>query len=310
MHKPVLLNEVLEALNPKENEIFVDATFGAGGYTRAILQKANCKVIAIDRDQNAIKIAEQFKLEFGSRFEFFNTTFSKIDSVLKSQKVDGIVGDFGVSSMQLDTPERGFSFLKEARLDMRMGDGSGLSAEWIVNSTPEVKLAEIIKQYGEERLAKKIANFIARERSVKKIETTTVLAKIITEAYGSEARYTKIHPATKTFQALRIFINNELAEIQELLEKSINLLNKNGRLVLVSFHSLEDGIVKDFIRRNTPIKKKQNKYASFSLKEEQLEEKSHFKVIINDVITPSEEELKENIRSRSAKMRFAIKEDI
>jgi 16S rRNA (cytosine1402-N4)-methyltransferase len=307
MHKPVLLKEVLDVLNPQNGETFVDATFGGGGYTKAILKNANCKVIALDRDETVIEIAKSIKEEFGERFSFFLTPFSKIDEVLVGQKVDGIVADFGVSSMQLDTDDRGFSFLKPAKLDMRMGVGAKCTAYHIVNSMPEPNLAEIIFKYGEERLAKKIANYIVRARCKTSIETTTELAQIIKEGYGSEAKYTKIHPATKTFQALRIYINEEMEEIQTLLEKSIHLLKSKGKLATVSFHSLEDGIVKDFLTQNSPEKKKVNKYAQFSKNIEEEEEVKSFITPQKGIITPSEDEIKENIRSRSARLRFAIK---
>ena len=306
MHKPVLLQEVLKALNPKDGDIFVDATFGGGGYTEAILQIAKCKVIALDRDETVLPKAQELKLKYGERFEFISTTFSSIDEAILNAKVDGIVADFGVSSMQIDNAERGFSFLKEAKLDMRMGLGAIHSAHNIVNSFSEPDLIEIISKYGEERLAKKIANYIIRARSLKTIETTTELTKIITDAYGSEARYTKINPATKTFQALRIFINNELWEIETLLAKSLNLLKTDGRLVLVSFHSLEDGIVKDFITKNIPQKKKVNKYAQFSVNKTE-DEQTALRVENKGIVVPSEVEIKENVRSRSARMRYAIK---
>ncbi len=308
MHKPVLLKEVLEALSPKDGEVFVDVTFGGGGYTKAILNSANCKVIALDRDENVIATAKELKAEFKERFEFFHTPFSQIESILNGAKVDGIVADFGVSSMQLDNANRGFSFLKDAKLDMRMGLGAKTSAYNVVNAMPEPELAEIISLYGEERLAKKIANYIIRARAKKPIETTLELAKLIEEGYGSEARYTKIHPATKTFQAIRIYINDELKEIETLLFSSINLLKKGGRLLTVSFHSLEDGLVKDFITKNSPEKKKVNKYAQFSknANEESLEEKA-FQIPQKGIITPTEEEMKENIRSRSSRLRVAFK---
>lgn len=306
MHIPVLLNEMLTALSPQENGVYVDATFGAGGYTKAILNSTNCKVIALDRDATVIPNTLKLKEEFGDRFEFHNTVFSKINEVVK-EKVDGIVADFGVSSMQLDTPERGFSFLKEGVLDMRMGNENLQTAKQIINQMPEPKLVEIISKYGEERLAKKIASFIARARSNKEINTTTELASIIYEAYGSEVRYTKIHPATKTFQALRIYINEELREIEILLEQSVNLLKSQGRLVCISFHALEDSIVKNFLGQNSKGKQKTNKYAQFSKSSPQEEKSCAFEFISKDIIIPSKEEVESNIRSRSARLRYAIR---
>lgn len=305
-HKPVLLQEALFYLSPKDGETYIDATYGAGGYTRAILEKANCKVIAFDRDENVLPIAEQFKSEFQDRFEFINTVFSKIDELGKA-KVDGIVADFGVSSMQLDVSERGFSFQNEGRLNMRMGYNQ-FSAFHVVNNFPETKLSEIIEKFGEERLHKKIANFIVAGRAKKPIETTTELAKIIESAYGKEAKYSKIHPATKTFQAIRIFINDELSEIESLLTKSIDLLKSGGKLVTVSFHSLEDSIVKEFLRKNSSKKKKINKYKTDLLDEEVI--LPPFEILTKNVIVPTAFEVRENIRSRSAKLRAAKKSGI
>lgn len=307
MHVPVLLKEVLQTLNPENGKVYIDATFGGGGYTKAILQSANCKVIALDRDESVFETAKQIKQEFGERFEFFHTPFSKIDEVLKGDKVDGIVADFGVSSMQFDLPERGFSFLKEGRLDMRMGKNGMHSAYTVVNQMPEPELIDIIFKYGQEKLAKKIAGYIVRARSKAPIQTTTELASLIYDAYGSEVRYSKIHPATKTFQAIRIFVNEELNEIEALLAKSIHLLNKGGRLICVSFHSLEDAIVKDFITKHSRHKQKINKYAEFSKSQPLVKEEYDFDIITKDIIVPSPEEVAQNIRSRSARLRGAIK---
>ena len=306
MHKPVLLKEVLESLNPQDGETYLDVTFGAGGYTTAILESCRCKVIAFDRDETVIPKALELKALYGDRFEFHHALFSELSEHLNERKVDAIVADFGVSSMQLDTEERGFSFGKSAKLDMRMGLGAKYSAFQVVNSFPETELVSIISKYGEERLARKIANFIVRERSRKPIETTVHLATIVKEAYGSEAKYTKINPATKTFQAIRIFINDELGEIEKLLQASVEVLNSKGRLLCVSFHSLEDGIVKEFLNENSHTKKKANKYAEFS-KNATEEENKAFELLTKGVIMPSEEEVKLNIRSRSARLRGGLK---
>lgn len=310
MHIPVLLNEVLSFLKPSKGEVYVDATFGLGGYCRAILESCNCSIIAIDRDENAVNLAREFKNKYGERFEFYNTNFSNITDVLAGRKVNGIVADFGVSSVQLDTAERGFSFLKDAKLDMRMSrllNGDKTSAFEVVNQFSEEKLANIILKFGEEKLAKKIASSIIRARVKNAITTTTELAKIIEEAYGSSIKYTKIHPATKTFQAIRIFINDELVEIETLLLKSKDLLVKGGRIICVSFHSLEDSIVKDFFNHNSASKEKINKYKSFSKIEKGLSEERYFNVITKSPITPSKQEISQNIRSRSAKLRCAIR---
>ena len=260
-HVPVMLNEVLKFMNPMDNEVYVDCTFGAGGYTEGILEKANCNVIGLDRDPSVKQFADIIKKKFNDRFDFYNIKFSDIESILNGNKVDGIVLDIGVSSMQIDNPERGFSFQKNSRLDMRMGNNQ-ISAYEIVNNTPEKELADIVR-------------------------------------FFYPVRKTKIDPATKTFQAIRIAVNGELDELKKILELSKTILKPNGRLVVVSFHSLEDKIVKDFIKKETSKGLKKDKYSK-------EENKADFELLTNKAITPTEEEIKNNVRARSAKLR-AIK---
>lgn len=292
-HIPVMLNEVLEYLNPKDDEIFVDCTFGAGGYARKILEKANCKLIGIDRDESVKIFADDVKIKFGDRFEFYNDKYSNIEKILDNRKVDGIVLDVGVSSMQVDNCDRGFSFQKNSRLDMRMGNNS-ISAYEIINNTPEEELANIIYNYGDEVKSRHIAKKIVELRKIKPIETTFELADIVRSFYICKKG--KIDPATKTFQAIRIAVNDELNELRKILEISKKVLNKDGRLVVVCFHSLEDKIVKDFVKQETNKGKKNDKYSKNIIK-------ADFELLTKKAITPNNREVQNNIRSRSAKLR-------
>ena len=247
-HYPVMLNEVVVALAPKDGEVYVDGTFGAGGYTRAFLNATDCTVIAIDRDPNALKIAEEFTQEFGKRFIFVQGCFGDaLELVHKAgfEKIDGFVLDVGVSSMQIDEASRGFSFRFDGPLDMRMGQ-EGDSAADLVNEMDEEALANVIYKYGEERLSRRIAKNIVKRRVENKFETTFDLADVVRATVPRKPQ-DKIDPATRTFQALRIAVNDELGELERGLEAAQCLLKEGGRLAVVSFHSLEDGIVKAFM---------------------------------------------------------------
>ena len=299
-HIPVLLHKMLDSLSPKNGNTYIDATFGAGGYTRAILENAQCNVVSFDRDPSTIQIAQEFTQEFGERFQFIHDKFSNIETYIA--QADGIVADFGISSMHVDNADRGFSFQKEAKLDMRMGKCE-ISAYSVINTFSEEKLASIIHEHSNERLAKKIAGMIFHTRKKQDIQTTTELAQIIYEAYNKPQHY-KIHPATKTFQAIRIYVNQELREIQHLLSTSVNILKPKGRLVCVSFHELEDRIVKNFLIQNSPQKVKINKY---STNKDNKQADSQFTIITKKPIAPTQQEIKSNIRSRSAKLRCGEK---
>lgn len=297
-HFPVMLHEVLENLNPQDNKVYVDATFGNGGYTEAILQAADCKVIALDRDPNVLPRVSELKNIYGGRFEFRAGQFGDF-AELVAQPIDGAVFDIGVSSMQLDQSERGFSFSKDAPLDMRMSC-AGESAADIVNSMDEKELADLIYKYGEERKSRQIAAKIAEYRKAKKIETTKELAEII---------YTVIHktpnaidPATRTFQALRIAVNNELDELENGLKQATSLLKSGGKLVVVSFHSLEDRIVKTFFKEQTG----KNRHVSRYMPEINQTDNATFSEC-SKAIVPAQEEVEINKRSRSAKLRYAVK---
>ena len=296
-HIPVMLREVLQYLKPQKGEIYVDATFGNGGYTKAILDAAECKVIALDRDPTVKVRANEIKNMYGDRFEFRAGQFGDFADLVP-EKINGAVFDIGVSSMQLDEAERGFSFSKTAALDMRMSQ-SGISAQDIVNTYDEQELANLIYQYGEERKSRQIAKRIVEYRQKKKIETTTELAEIIYTVIHKKNG--EINPATRTFQALRIAVNDELGELERGLAGAANRLQKGGRLVVVDFHSLEDRIVKNYFKDNGGRRVKVSKYAP------ELVQDEHLFASVSKVVAPTEEECELNPRARSAKLRFAIR---
>lgn len=298
-HIPVMLKEVLEHLSPKDNETYVDATFGNGGYTEAILSSADCKVIALDRDPSVLPRVNELKKQYSDRFDFRAGTFGNFQNLIK-EKINGAVFDIGVSSMQLDDDFRGFSFSKEAPLDMRMSM-NGLSAKDIVNTYSEKDLADVIYLYGEEKKSRQIAAKIVQYRKEKAIETTTELAEIIYQIMPKH--FGQIDPATRTFQALRIAVNDELQELQKGLIGAANTLLPEGRLVVVDFHSLEDRIVKSFFAENAPKKIHTSRYSS-SVSDAETDKLFSS---ISKAITPSVDEINRNPRARSAKLRYAIK---
>lgn len=301
-HKPVMLNEVLQYMNCKDGETYIDATFGAGGYSRAFLESANCNVIALDRDNSVSKFADELKKEFGQRFTFHNKEFSKISDINQND-IDGIVYDLGVSSMQLDNKDRGFSFDSMAKLDMRMSKESlGITAFDVVNEFSENELAKIFKEYGDEKKAKLIAKKIVKEREKEKIISCKDLADIIRSFYKG---YFKIDPATKCFQAIRIFVNNELEEIKISLNHAIKLVKKGGRIVVVSFHSLEDIIVKDFFKKESGDDISYSRYEP--IYEDQNLTIHNLKILTKSAVKASDIEISKNPRSRSSRLRAAIK---
>ena len=296
-HIPVMLKEVLQYLNPQSGETYVDATFGNGGYTKAVLEATSCKVIALDRDPNVIVRVNEFKNMYGNRFDFRSGKFGDFLDLVP-EKINGAVFDIGVSSMQLDNADRGFSFSKQADLDMRMSC-EGMSAKDIVNSLSEKELADMIYNYGEERKSRQIAQKIAEYRRKKKIETTTELAEIIYTVIHRKAG--EIDPATRTFQALRIAVNDELGELERGLAGAANRLLPKGRLVVVDFHSLEDRIVKNYMKENGGRKVKISKYAP------ELTEDNSLFCEVSKAIVPAADECQNNPRARSAKLRFAVR---
>lgn len=304
-HIPVLLNEMIEALQIKPQGVYIDATYGGGGYTHKILDSVDCRVIGLDRDPDARVRAQRTSQEYGDRFTFWQGTFSDLPDLMERhslQFVDGIVFDFGVSSFQIDEADRGFSFRFDGPLDMRMSQ-NGPSAADVVNSTPEKELADIIYQYGQERRSRAIAKAICIQRKVKKFETTLELANLVKSIIGG--RPDAQHPATLTFQALRIFVNNELIEIEAGLSFTEKYLKPGGRLVTISFHSLEDQLVKSFIRRKSLKVKKQSRL----LPGELPPAAPTFIDLYPKGISASEAEMKQNSRSRSARLRAAQRLD-
>lgn len=302
-HLPVMLKEVLAAMQPKDGEIYVDATFGAGGYTRALLDAAECKVFAIDRDPSVRELAEKLQQEYSGRFCFLMGCFSEMVELLAAQgieKVQGVVMDIGVSSMQLDQADRGFSFRLNGPLDMRQSQ-SGMSAADVVNTMPEQELANILYEFGEEKKSRQIARAIVAARAIKPLETTTELAELIAKTIRAGKQ--EIHPATRSFQALRIYVNRELEELENALSASAKTLSAGGRLVVVSFHSLEDRIVKQYLREQSGSEAGGSRH----LPETPSKVQPIFSAQGKKSITPSEQEMKINPRARSAKLRWATR---
>jgi len=302
-HKPVMLAEVIEALAPADGKTYVDGTFGAGGYTRAILEAANCNVIAIDRDLAAQERAAPLKSEFGDRFTLVYGCFGDVQAHLDGRKIDGFVLDIGVSSFQIDQAERGFSFAKDGPLDMRMDQGAGQTAADLVNTLPEEELAKIIYIYGEEKKSRRIAKKIVEQRAQQKITTTAQLANLVRSCVPKSKD--GIDPATRTFQALRIAVNDELGELTRALNSAPRILKQEGRLVVVSFHSLEDRIVKQTMLENSDKKPSGSRY----LPDTSDTGKALYSLPSKKALTPTPEETSQNPRSRSAKLRLAIRTD-
>lgn len=301
-HTPVLLKEVLEALRPKDGGIYVDGTFGAGGYARGLLECARCRVWGIDRDPAAIAAGAALARRYDGRLELVEGRFGEMDGLLRARGVeaaDGVALDLGVSSMQIDQPERGFSFRFDGPLDMRM-DQSGPTAAELISRTGERELADIIFTYGEERRARAIARAIVAARAEAPIRTTGRLAEIVRKAAGPRGE-DKIDPATRTFQALRIRINDELGELGRGLTAAESLLTPGGRLAVVSFHSLEDRTVKEFLRRRAGAAPGGSRH----LPRPAREAAPSFRLLSRTAITAGESELAVNPRARSARLRAA-----
>lgn len=303
-HVSVLLNECLEGLNIKSDGIYVDCTLGGAGHSSEILKRLSKDglLIGIDQDKDALKAAKE-KLSSYVNVRYVHNNFYNIDSILDElgiEKVDGILMDLGVSSYQLDEAERGFSYMKDAPLDMRMNKDNEFSAYNIVNEYSEEELFRIIKEYGEERFAKRISQFIVDRRMKHPIETTLELVDVIKAAIPAKARREGPHPAKRTFQAIRIEVNKELEILNKAIEDGIKRLNSKGRMAIITFHSLEDRIVK--------LKFKELSDPCTCPKEFPIcvcGKKPGIKLITRKVIEPSKEELEDNPRSRSAKLRIA-----
>ncbi|MFZ3032875.1 MAG: 16S rRNA (cytosine(1402)-N(4))-methyltransferase RsmH [Parvibaculum sp.] len=302
-HIPVMLDDVLDVLQPRDGGIYVDGTFGAGGYTSAILGSADCAVLAIDRDPNAILRGRELESKFAGRLTLIEGCFGDMESLvgaLGHENVDGVVLDLGVSSMQIDQAERGFSFQKDGPLDMRMS-GQGLSAADVVNTFDERDLARIIAVYGEEKRARAVAKAIVAAREEAMFERTLALANIVERVIGRRPQ-DRIHPATRTFQALRMFINDELGQLAQGLAGAESLLCEGGILAAVTFHSLEDRVVKRFLTARTGRAARANRFAP-----EREEVAPSFLELAHKARKASEAETSVNPRSRSAKLRAAAR---
>ena len=290
MHQSVLLNKAVSYLNLSKGAVVVDATVGGGGHSEEILKNIlpGGRLIGIDADLEALAIAKDRLKSFGGSFTPVNDNFRNIDRILKIQNiknVDAVLLDIGISSYQLDDASRGFSIRSDASLDMRMDRSSGTTAYDVVNKYKEDKLSEIIEKFGEERFHNRIARFIKDARQRKAIETTGELARIVKRAVGYKYRNLKVHPATRTFQAIRIVVNDELGALEEALKSAVFWLKTGGRIVVISFHSLEDRIVKNMFKG----------YSKLGV----------LKIITKKPLIPEREEVINNPRSRSAKLRVA-----
>ena len=295
-HTPVLVARVVEFLAPAPGQVIVDCTVGAGGHSLAILPKIlpatdaggakAGRVLAVDRDAQALAAARERLIEFAPQVEFLHDNFSQLPELLTRAGVDrihGIVADFGLSSLHVDQPERGFSFLREGPLDMRMDQRQPLTAASLIRQAPEEELARILEVYGEERFARRIAKRLVAARRTAPIQTTTQLARVVADAVPGRGASFRIHPATRTFQALRIAVNQELAAVEALLRALPDVLLPGGRAVLISFHSLEDRLVKRAFQQGA--------------------RDGLFRMLTKKPVTASDQELAANPRSRSAKLR-------
>lgn len=301
-HIPVLLNEVVENIAPKDGGIYVDGTFGAGGYTRAVLDAADCTVYAIDRDPDAIREGQKLVDAYKGRLHLLHGTFGEMADLVRGEGVDfvdGVMLDIGVSSMQIDRAERGFSFQKDGALDMRMSQ-NGLSAADVLNTFGEREIADIIYKYGEERFSRRIAAAVVERRKTAPFKTTLEFADLIRRAVPHKRE--DIDPATRSFQALRIYVNDELGQLESGLSAAHDLLKAGGRMAVVSFHSLEDRIVKTFMQEKSGKTANPSRYMPVVEKQA-----ATLKTITKKPILPTESETKFNPRARSARLRVAEK---
>lgn len=306
-HVPVMLNEVLTYLNLQQGGTYIDCTLGGGGHTSKIIEKIlpGGRVIGIDQDPSALAAAQKHLGKYQANITFVYSNFFRLKDIVQENglsEVDGVLFDLGVSSHQLDEGERGFSYMHDAPLDMRMNPGDPVTAETLVNELPEDELAGIIREYGEERWAKRIAGFIARHRTEGRIHTTGELVEIIKKAIPAGARREGPHPAKRTFQALRIAVNDELARFAQTLRDAVDVLKPGGRVCVISFHSLEDRITKEVFRElaKTCTCPPEMPVCTCN-KRKQVD------IITGKPVLPSAEEVVVNPRARSAKLRVAQK---
>ncbi|MBV1901970.1 MAG: 16S rRNA (cytosine(1402)-N(4))-methyltransferase RsmH [Kordiimonadaceae bacterium] len=308
-HIPVLLGEVVDALEVRDGETYLDGTFGAGGYSRAILEAANCNIVAIDRDPDAIKRASAFAKDYPNRFRILEGCFGDMDALLAANditSISGVVLDIGVSSFQLDEADRGFSFREDGPLDMRMAQ-SGETAADVVNTYEEGDLANIIYRLGEERKSRQIAAAIVRDRAEVPFTRTKQLADLVERVLGRPPRKKgkkQVHPATRTFQALRIHVNDELGELKRGLAAAESVLGEAGRLVVVAFHSLEDRIVKQFMAERGGRMPSGSRHAPASA---DMGPPPSFQLKIKGAVKPGDAELSVNPRARSSRLRVGVR---
>ena len=306
-HIPVLFHEIMDIMAPKAGEVFVDCTLGGGGHSRGFLERMgdDGRLIGIDQDTNALRAAQDNLAEFGDRVTYVHSNYNNLDEILNQYApdgVDGILFDIGVSSHQLDEKDRGFSYMQDAPLDMRMDQSRKFSAWDVVNTYSEDELHRIIKEYGEERWAKRIAKFIVDFRKDKPVDTTGELVDIIKRAIPKGAREEGSHPAKRTFQAIRIEVNDELGVLTRTISVAAKHLKKGGRLGIISFHSLEDRIVKEQFRYLAS-----DCICPPELPFCQCDKVSEVKILTRKPVTATEEELAANSRSKSAKFRAVEK---
>ncbi len=303
-HFPVMLNEVIKICSPEKGGSFVDCTFGGGGYSEELLKFPNTKVTALDRDKSVERKAREISEKYMDRFSFYNEKFSNLDKILeKKEKVDTIIFDLGISSFQLMDLSRGFSFKSNNKIDMNMGLSS-ISAEKIINNFDENSLKLIIKILGEEKESSKIVKNILKARRIKKILKTPQLVEIIKDSKKKNFSK-KINICTKTFQALRIFVNKETTELIEGIIKATKFVKNGGKIIIISFHSIEDKIVKFYFKNYSENNLRPSRY----LPENNLEKVVFFKDKKNNLIRPTEKEVKQNPPSRSAKLRFVTRNE-
>jgi 16S rRNA (cytosine1402-N4)-methyltransferase len=305
IHRSVLLNESIDGLNIHPDGIYIDATFGRGGHSEQILQQlsANGRLIALDRDESAIEAAKRF--DDDPRFSIHHVAFSHITDVVNELnlvgKIDGVLMDIGVSSPQLDDASRGFSFQKDGPLDMRMDQSSGVSAATWLQYADLDEITMVLKTYGEEKFGKRIAHAVLEQRAIKPLETTAEFAALIDKAVPVKDKYK--HPATRSFQGVRIFINGELDQLNEGLNGAVKVLKSGGRLAVISFHSLEDRVVKRFIRT---LSKGKDVPHNMPITQQEIDADKVVKAV-GKAIKPSAKEVDDNVRSRSSVLRVAEK---
>ncbi len=299
-HFPVMLGEVIKICSPRKDGFYIDCTFGGGSYSKELLKFPKTNVVGLDRDKFVISFARDLEKKYPNRFSFYHKRFSEVDNVVKNKTVDGIIFDLGLSSIQLNNLERGFSFKSKKTLDMSMGL-SAISAEEVINNYSEQELKSIIKILGEEKDGSRIVKNIIKTRSIKRIVKVSQLVEII-EKSKRKNYSNKINPCTKTFQALRIFVNKEITELIKGIINGTKILKPGGKILIISFHSIEDKVVKFFFNNFSSSRSNPSRYFP-----ENDNTTSLFDKYKNKIFTPSSEEVKKNPPSRSAKLRYAIR---